>query len=269
MTAPIPRRRRLHRPLATLALLLPSWLGAQGREVSPIVAVERATAVAGVATTSVDGRVVADGGAPLADVLVDLAGANQRTHTDAEGRFRFPAAPVGDYLLRLRKAGYQAGEWGVRVATDTAVAIELALAPLPARGSAAQRRAREGFGWDSLFWAEYERRRAQAGPRAVYINRLWLDDKGKVDLFVALRETPARVALQEMAGLARCTMLIDPRRPSVGRLEGNPRIPVFADEVELIELYPLGQEVSGTITQRTTCTMAGRGPAFIVLWLRR
>ena len=61
------------------------------------------------ATTSVvTGVVRASSGAPVAGAQVELTGpARLSTTTDAQGKFSFPAAPIGLYALQVSKAGYQ------------------------------------------------------------------------------------------------------------------------------------------------------------------
>ncbi len=70
---------------------------------------------------------------PVAGVLVVLepvkaTGAAQRAGTDAEGRFRFPAAPLGDYTLRASHAGFDTATEAVTVQADAAPTLHLQLA---------------------------------------------------------------------------------------------------------------------------------------------
>jgi hypothetical protein len=96
-----------------LAALL--WVGQQNRP-DPQASVLRGTVV-DAATT-----------APIADVLVSLAGMGRSTKTAADGRFEFRGLPPGHYTLTMSTIGYIFVRRRVDVSFNTVVEISVPLA---------------------------------------------------------------------------------------------------------------------------------------------
>jgi Carboxypeptidase regulatory-like domain len=102
---PFPLRVRLPRRRPWIALIL-------GFLVALALGVPRGAAAQEPAG-SVEGTVRAEEGAPLAFALVRLLLVDSRASgvadviTDAEGRYRFPAVPAGEYRLQVEQIGYE------------------------------------------------------------------------------------------------------------------------------------------------------------------
>jgi hypothetical protein len=82
--------------------------------------------------SSIEGRVLQDGGAPLAEVELVLDG-NRRTRSDGEGRFAFDRAGPGTHRLEARlapgAAAYFRGASSVNVAAGDKIGFEIIAAP--------------------------------------------------------------------------------------------------------------------------------------------
>ncbi len=85
-------------------------------------------------TGRIEGRVVDSTGAVLSGATVAASGANlqgvRSVVTDADGRFRMPAIPPGQYKVTAELTGFRTVEFpSVRVALDSTATVEFALRP--------------------------------------------------------------------------------------------------------------------------------------------
>ncbi|MGV9012255.1 MAG: TonB-dependent receptor [Flavobacteriales bacterium] len=64
------------------------------------------------------GQVTERGGQPVPDASIILVGTEKTTTSDAEGNFRFPGLPSGEYTLRVAALGFDRKEQRVTVAGD-------------------------------------------------------------------------------------------------------------------------------------------------------
>src|ERR1043165_2213923 len=77
-------------------------------------------------TARVSGRVVEEGrGTPVVGATVRLTGTMAQA-TDSLGRFRFPDAAPGRYILTVSSIGYPLRTVDLKVSRDTSVVLQLA-----------------------------------------------------------------------------------------------------------------------------------------------
>jgi hypothetical protein len=77
----------------------------------------------------IDGVVSDTGLAPLADVTVTIVGTELRVVTAANGRFRIASVRAGDYMLLVRRVGFEATTARVTVAEHDTLRLSFALEP--------------------------------------------------------------------------------------------------------------------------------------------
>lgn len=82
---------------------------------------------------TVEGTVRATGsGGPLSDVVVSVQGTTRGAMTDAQGRYRIAAVPVGERVVLAQLVGRDRGALTVRVSADTTVRADFSLAEVAA-----------------------------------------------------------------------------------------------------------------------------------------
>jgi iron complex outermembrane recepter protein len=78
---------------------------------------------------TIQGTVRASGsGAPLSDVVVSVQGTTRGAMTDADGRYRITAVPVGERVVMAQLVGRDRGAQTVRVAADSVAQADFSLA---------------------------------------------------------------------------------------------------------------------------------------------
>jgi hypothetical protein len=77
----------------------------------------------------VDGVVTDTSLAPVADVTITIVGMELRGVTGANGRFRIVSVPAGDYVLLVRRIGYEATTARISVAERDTLRLSFALRP--------------------------------------------------------------------------------------------------------------------------------------------
>ena len=99
---------------AALCLLVPAVVLAEGTQ-----------------TGVISGRVAGQDGGGLQGVEVTLSGSRgeRSALSDEEGRFRFPALPVGEYTVAARLLGLEASQTGIAVNIDNTTEVALVLEP--------------------------------------------------------------------------------------------------------------------------------------------
>jgi hypothetical protein len=81
------------------------------------------------ATGVVDGVVTDTSLTPVADATVSVVGMELRVVTGANGRFRVLSVPAGDYVLLVRRIGYEATTAKITVAARDTLRLSFALQP--------------------------------------------------------------------------------------------------------------------------------------------
>lgn len=145
--------------------------------------------------------------------------------------------------------------------------------------SAVEILARSGFGRDTFAFLDLHRRLAWKATNAAVVSREELDRFGSTNLCDALALTASGMKAGRRAVDCRSQpqcLLINGERPFIRPLE------MFnADDVEAVEIFPMGSDWSGTIAARvasacsagatrgaTQSTRPSRQPGGIVIWLR-
>lgn len=250
-------------------------------------------------------------GSPLEDVDVRIVGSDMRMHTRDDGKFLFLDVPTGRYLLQLRKIGYRSVQRSVEMVKRIDRHLAVRMESLAKGLSPVMITAQSGYGpREEVAMRDFEVRRKMAGTQADLITREDLADFGKVPLTWAIRAKGKGIAVKDLAGIS--CVLVDGDAPapaaravsdgtriqtagSGGRISGTTGATIraqrgtaraatpqgettplgffFADQVEAIELYPEGSEMSSTACARLTnvngCDCdAARPPPVVVVWLR-
>jgi hypothetical protein len=211
--------------------------------------------IAAEAGNVLSGVVIDTSGAPVAGATAELIGLRMRLQTGEDGRFAFYDLPEGVHLLQWRKEGYRVAQRGVTMVPGLQRDFAITL---------------RGIGRDRYTAAraadvaqELDRRRRYAGSQATVIGRDELARFGKRWLGSVLggrgkgRGDP----------VSPC-FLINGYEPT----EGHYATMFRADEVEMVEIYPVGSENSRSLCGRFPprfkgCTCLSE-PSGYVIWLR-
>lgn len=201
---------------------------------------------------------------PLEGARVELLGARVRDTTDATGAFAMQANDVGTFMLRVTRDGYDTRLLSVRVPKDTGVAIDIVLRP----GSPALDAHME------MLWADMAQRVNWKGVEAAVVGREELLNHGS-DLSLAIRFAPSSARKGIVVDDRACLFVDGIARPLATIKDFS------VDEIESIELYPAGSELTKNLIYRwparaicgnPSATPAPRGvlrAVQVVIWTRR
>jgi hypothetical protein len=221
------------------------------------------------------GIVVDERNRPIAGASVDLIGSRYGTATTgADGWFRFTSVRSGPVIFRAMKHGYVATTQSVQLRDWRGVVIHMEA--IDSTLSAAKQALLAGTGNSSSFvWAESNTRMGQRGMQSVIVTSEELAPLSDLTLGEAVMRT--RSASSLIGDLQRdnssvCVLL------NGNRMVGQTSLDVYdTGDVEYVELYPPGTELSGTIAAymrfagcRATRTLAtGKvGVFYAVVWLK-
>ena len=240
---------------------------------------------------------------PLEGVEISIDGSDRRFRTRTDGRFLFLDVPPGKYLMRMRKMGYRPATRSLQMVKRLDRNITVRLGALAQSLSAVQITAESGFsGRDSVAHRDFTVRRQMSGTQADFMSREDFAELGKIPLNHAIRQAARGMSAKEL-WTAACVLvdgqnpLVDPGQPmqmanssrggmggAQGSAAGERGIPggagfttlqtIFADQVELVEIYPAGSENSATACARFPITMpqcdcnAARSQPVVVVWLK-
>ena len=249
-------------------------------------------------------------GNPIEGVDVRIVGSDLRMHTRDDGRFLFLDVPTGRYLIQMRKVGWRPVQRSVEMVKRLDRHLAVRMSSLAQGLSPVMITEQSGYGRAEVAVRDFEVRRKLAGSEADMITRDDLAELGKVPLTWAIRMKGKGIAAKDLAGIS--CVLVDGDVPAPasraasdgtrvqtqgggGRISGTtagtlraqrgaarastpqgettPLGFFFADQVEAIELYPEGSEMSSTACGRLTningCDCdAARPPPVVVVWLR-
>lgn len=238
------------------------------------------------------GFVVDSDDTPVPNVRVDVIGAGRHQLTDSLGRFDFGEVTPGAYVVEVRSEGYATSRHSLRMVVDVERSLTLRLSagentPLDIHN--ARVATVEGM----------SRMTARARAKTIVLTREDLVHYGRIGLDVALLSSPART-LMYGAPLDQMCVLVDGIRPlsrgvasmaemSAGTGTSMPGSGAaaatpppsesmlrtfYADQAEMVEVYPPGTDHSGTLCSRFTwgsgcaCGDARENPWTIVVWQR-
>jgi protocatechuate 3,4-dioxygenase beta subunit len=202
------------------------------------------------------GVVLDDAGLPVPDASVTVEGVSNTLRTDAQGRFVVPKEVHGTVVIRMRKIGYRAYLGSLRmIATrdDT-----LRMARLAQNLSAVQVTEASGFGRDTFVYKDLDQRMRWRNHQSGVVSREELNAMGRMNLCNALLFTPTGARYGASCRVS-CVILNG---------EGKTLMPAgafYADDVEMVEYYPPGSDISGNLAARG----CGRGTPAFVIWLRK
>jgi hypothetical protein len=202
---------------------------------------------------------------PVTGAEVVAIGINSNLKTDSLGRFTVPKLSRGTLIVRIRKIGYVAYFDSFRILAERADTIRM---PRLAESlSTVEVRERSGFGMDYWSYRDMQQRQSWKGAMAGAISHEELEQHGTSDLCDALPGTASggRLSLHNDFSCKRYpegirTILEDGVR-CVHRLLAD----YFADQVEMVEYFPKGSDISGSLAARRCNTP----PPVYIIWTRK
>jgi len=234
-----------------------------------------------VGTAIISGVVVDSTGVPVPEAVVQLVGAGRTTMSAARGDFIFRRLPAGDYALLVRRLGFAPATVHLRLTGTDDRELTLRLRQLPARLDTVKVVESSGFGRLEGAYHDLEARQRWRGPMAVMLAGEELRSLGKMTLDLVLNfrastgRPPPRIANAGSASTGESLitqddvcMLLNGRTPRIVNLRY-----FAADQLDRIEIYPEGTELTGTVAARMEslpgCRPVGpRNPFYIVVWVK-
>jgi hypothetical protein len=212
---------------------------------------------------------------PIPGATVDmLNGASATTTTDSSGWFSFASVKSGTVLVRARKLGFAATTTSIRLEDWRGLVIHLD--PLDFNLSGSKLEAASGFGNGNTFvWTETQQRLSMRGLRAIVVPREELAPYDDYPLGQAIQRTPtgsAEASDLSAAGTNVCVLLNGKNTVGPSSLDSY-----RTEDVEFVELYPPGTEMSGSVSRYLRNSGCRRvqvpgsfavGPYYVVIWLR-
>jgi hypothetical protein len=212
---------------------------------------------------------------PIPGATVEmLAGSSTTDTTDAGGWFTFTSVKSGTVMVRARMLGYAPLTTSINLEDWRGMVIHLE--PLDSKATGAKLEEQSGFGNQSAFvWNETEQRISMRGSHAIVIPREELapyDDFSLADAIVRTKTGATQTPEINSARGQFCVLL------NGKNTVGNSTLANFrTEEVEAVELYPPGTEMSGSVARymRASGCRSVRTPAsfssglfYVVVWLR-
>jgi hypothetical protein len=235
---------------------------------------------------SIAGIVVDSGGVPIADAEVRIVGGDGAGMTRRNGGFLFKPVAVGAYVLRVRKLGYAPVTLPIDLHEDDDREVYIRMTPLAQGLDPMVVTESSGFGSNQNVWDELERRK-----RFVEFDSKILgpDDLRKFygmsitkvagivlggDYRTYQRRTQPQ--MDRRAGVSEafwdrsastCVLINGTQRT------GMPDSSFTADQLEMLEIYPVNTELSGTVAKyfgSPPCapTSLLNHPTYFVVWLK-
>ena len=258
------------------------------RQLDPVVvrAEEDKTAAA---RASILGLVIDTDGNAIPEAEVQLVGGNGSGTTRANGGFLFRPLATGTYVIRVRKLGYEPGTVTLQLVQGDDREVVIRMHPLATGLDPTVVTERSGYGRDQVAWDELEHRKRWVsfksrllGPedlRAFYgtsldyaLVRVGLNSPGPSARDVRpkhIKEEGTRPANTNTVVPGDACILINGKDPV--------RLPLSlysADDIELLEIYPPGTELTGTVSWHfhgppCEATSMLIHPTYYVLWFKR
>jgi len=212
---------------------------------------------------------------PIPGASVDmLNGSSTGVTTDDKGWFTFTSVRSGTVLVRARKLGFQPLTTSIRLEDWRGLVMHLE--PIDENLSGSRLDEASGFGNTSKFvWMETQQRLAMRSGHAVVIPREELaqfDDYPLAEAIMRTHTGLAQTADLNAAGNNICVLL------NGKNTVGSSSLQTFrTEDVEFVELYPPGTEMSGTVSRYLRSAGCRRiqlpgsftaGVYYAVVWLR-
>lgn len=224
-------RRLGFRPIAVEVEMLPGGLQrtftlrATRTELDPVLIAARWTGVRGVVG---DARRID----PLAGASVRVMGSDAAVGSDSLGHFAVALPGGRDVLLRIERAGYQTRLVSAVVPENGYVELDIPMDTNPSKPR------------DYWVWRDLDQRIKFATPRAVLVSREELERTDAISLGNALPLTPAMTRAGVQINRRACVYVNGVARPNF------PVDAINAGEVEFVEAYPPGSEITRTLAMR-------------------
>ncbi len=229
---------------------------AVSRALDPVLIAERWTGIRGLVR---DARLLT----PLAGATIRVLGGDASVSSDIDGNFSLPLPSGREFLLRVERAGYATQLVSASVPADGYVELEVGLDTVLKAPK------------DYWVWRDLDQRLKYATPRAGLIHRDELSRTGATSLADALPYTGSVARLGLRISNDACLYVNGEPRP------GYPVSSILAGNVEFVEMYPAGSDLTRTLTMKWppggTCGN-GVAPAaaqrssnqvrFVSVWLR-
>lgn len=239
-------------------------------------------------TSSILGLVIDSAGAPIDEAEVQLVGANRIGVTRPNGGFLFRPLPVGQYLIRVRKLGYAPTNMTLNLLDHDDREVIIKMRALPVKLDAMTIAARSGYAPDDHALEDLDKRLRWQSFKTVLAGRDRLEPLGTMglDQAVAGLGGAGAIAVATQMAKAKQPPRFGPGEPAPrtgfgddcilldGKTQLHQPLRSFsAAQVEMIEVYPPGTEVTGTVADkmRTPDCRAQSlldHPAYYVVWLR-
>lgn len=242
---------------------------------------------AAASRASLLGLVIDPNQMPVGEAEVQLVGANMYGTTRSNGGFLFKPLDIGTYAVRVRKLGFAPTTATVQLLPNDDREIVIVLQPLATNLDPTVVTEKSGYGKDQRAWDELEQRKRWTSFKTRFLGPGDLEGYHGVDLEVALirmglnnphpNGPPPRPTSINPAGTR------PPRQtPNLGLscllLNGTeavymPLRTYSTDDLELLEVYPPGTEISGTIAphfHNPACLSNSLfdHPTYYVLWFK-
>jgi hypothetical protein len=211
------------------------------------------------ARASILGLVVDTEGNPIPDAEVQLVGGNASGLTRANGGFLFKPLAIGTYVVRLRKLGFEPTTVTLQLVEHDDREVVVRMHPLATNLDPTVVTEKSGFGRDQVAWDELDRRKRWVNFQVKFLGPE--DLKGYYGL--PLDYAMIRAGMYNLHPSGKAPQHIDPlgtsQRPDMS-IPGdacillNGKDPIMrplrvysTDDVELLEVYPSGTELTGTV----------------------
>jgi hypothetical protein len=201
----------------------------------------------------------------LAGASIRLLGSDATAGTDSAGSFALPLPGGREVLLRVERAGFATRLVSASVPAEGYVELEIPL-------DTAVRAAR-----DYWVWRDLDSRLKYATPRAVHVTREELAATDAVSLEAALSRSRSVARVGVRITRRACVFVDGIAKP------GYPIDAIDADDVEFVEAYPPGTDLTRTLvmrwppggecgvpdgTARPTASDSKQTAQFVSVWLR-
>lgn len=221
------------------------------------------------------GIVVDHNDRPIPGASVEmLNGTSTAVTSDSGGWFTFTSVRNGSVLVRARKLGYAPLTTSIRLEDWRGLVVHLE--PIDDKISGSKLEDASGFGNTNTFvWRETQQRLAMRGARAILIPREELAPYDDYPLNQAIQRTPTgAIETGDLnAATTNICVLLNGKNTVGPSSLGNFR----TEEVEFVELYPPGTEMSGSVLRYLRGAGCRRvqvpgsfvnGVFYAVVWLR-
>jgi hypothetical protein len=169
---------------------------------------------------------------PLAGASIRVMGSDAWVSSDSLGNFALPLPGGRDIVLRIDRAGFSTRLLSATIPEDGYLTLEVPLdtTPEPQR--------------DYWVWRDLDQRLKYATPRAVQVSRQEIEESDAVSLLVALDGSRSVTRTGVIITRRTCVYVNGVARP------GYPVDAIRAGEVEFVEAYPPGTDLTRTLMAR-------------------